>query len=77
MEKKSVDESKVETTNENGKSALINDRISEHEQTVLQVLRGHPVLIWWAFFFSVSAIGWYDVSTQALLFSLNADNASL
>lgn len=40
------------------KSALASDNIFEHEQTVLQVLRGHPVLIWWAFFFSVSAIGW-------------------
>jgi hypothetical protein len=41
-----------------GKSALIRDNNFEHEQTVLQVIRGHPVLIWWAFFFSVSAIGW-------------------
>jgi hypothetical protein len=42
-----------------GKSALIRDNNFEHEQTVLQVIRSHPVLIWWAFFFSVSAIGWY------------------
>lgn len=58
MERNSVSESKVETADERGKSALVSESISEHEQTVLQVLRGHPVLIWWAFFFSVSAIGW-------------------
>ena len=58
MEKKSADESNVETAAERGKSALVIDNIAEHEQTVLQVLRSHPVLIWWAFFFSVSAIGW-------------------
>jgi hypothetical protein len=36
----------------------MSDNFFEHEQTVFQVIRGHPVLIWWAFFFSVSAIGW-------------------
>jgi hypothetical protein len=61
---KSGEHSNVETVptrdaaNDPGKSALINDSFLEHEQTVFQVIRNHPVLIWWAFFFSVSAIGW-------------------
>lgn len=61
---KSVEHSNVETvitpnpTNDHGKSALITDNFLEHEQTVFQVIRDHPVLVWWAFFFSVSAIGW-------------------
>lgn len=61
---KSVDQSNVETTTPSapvdlkGKSAVISDNLYEHEQTVFQVIRSHPVLIWWAFFFSVSAIGW-------------------
>jgi hypothetical protein len=61
---KPADQSNVETATPSapadttGKSALISDNNFEHEQTVLQVIRGHPVLIWWAFFFSVSAIGW-------------------
>jgi hypothetical protein len=61
---KSVEHSNIETVdrpdaaNHDGKSALMSDNFFEHEQTVFQVIRSHPVLIWWAFFFSVSAIGW-------------------
>lgn len=71
---KSVEKSGVETADSvapvsaKGKSALISDNNFEHEQTVLQVIRGHPILIWWAFFFSVSAIGWYDFLTGALCY---------
>jgi hypothetical protein len=58
-----VEHSNLETVhppdaNATAKSAVINDNIYEHQQTVLQVIRSHPALIWWAFFFSVSAIGW-------------------
>jgi hypothetical protein len=61
---KSVEHPNIETVtgpdhaNNDGKAALMNDNFFEHEQTVWQVIRSHPVLIWWAFFFSVSAIGW-------------------
>ena len=41
-----------------GKSAVINDNYFEHTQTIGAVARNHPALVWWAFFFSVSAIGW-------------------
>jgi hypothetical protein len=40
------------------KSAVIHDNVFEHSQTVRSVARNHPTLVWWAFFFSVSAIGW-------------------
>lgn len=40
------------------KSAVINDNVFEHHQTIRMVARNHPALVWWAFFFSVSAIGW-------------------
>jgi hypothetical protein len=58
-----VEDSNLETVNHpdataTAKSAVISDNIFEHQQTVLQVIRSHPSLIWWAFFFSVSAIGW-------------------
>jgi hypothetical protein len=64
MATEKVEQSNVETViepnlhPEQGKSALITDNFFEHEQTVYQVIRGHPVLVWWAFFFSVSAIAW-------------------
>lgn len=40
------------------KSAVINDNVFEHRQTIRMVARNHPALVWWAFFFSVSAVGW-------------------
>ncbi|KAL4734417.1 general substrate transporter [Aspergillus similis] len=59
------------TADARAKSALASDNIFEHEQTVLQVLRGHPVLIWWAFFFSVSAIGWgFDAQVNGAVLSI-------
>lgn len=64
MASEKVEHSNVDMINEpnshteQGKSALITDNYLEHEQTVFQVIRGHPVLVWWAFFFSVSAIAW-------------------
>ncbi|KAL4865303.1 hypothetical protein BDV12DRAFT_211098 [Aspergillus spectabilis] len=74
---KSVEQSNVETVSTldpatvRGKSALISDNIFEHEQTVLQVIRSHPVLIWWAFFFSVSAIGWgFDAQVNGAVLSI-------
>ena len=41
-----------------GKEAVLSDNLLEHEQTVLQVITQHPALVWWAFFFSISAVGW-------------------
>lgn len=40
------------------KSAVISDNVFEHRQTIRMVARNHPALVWWAFFFSVSALGW-------------------
>lgn len=69
----SADHSTVETVHADSadvaadpgaKSALVSDNVFEHQQTVRQVIFGHPVLIWWSFFFSVSAIGWYVQETQ-------------
>lgn len=60
-----------DVANDPGKSALINDSFLEHEQTVFQVIRNHPVLIWWAFFFSVSAIGWgFDAQVNGAVLSI-------
>lgn len=70
---KSADHSTVETVHADSadvaadpraKSALVSDNVFEHQQTVRQVIFGRPVLIWWSFFFSVSAIGWYVQETQ-------------
>ncbi|KAJ5379946.1 uncharacterized protein N7496_002374 [Penicillium cataractarum] len=74
---KSVEHSNVETVttpnppNDHGKSALITDNFLEHEQTVFQVIRDHPALVWWAFFFSVSAIGWgFDAQVNGAVLSI-------
>ncbi|KAJ4286211.1 hypothetical protein N0V88_008074 [Collariella sp. IMI 366227] len=74
---KSVDQSNVETTTPSapvdlkGKSAVVSDNLYEHEQTVFQVIRSHPALIWWAFFFSVSAIGWgFDAQVNGAVLSI-------
>ncbi|KAL4744841.1 hypothetical protein BDW72DRAFT_208690 [Aspergillus terricola var. indicus] len=80
---KSADHSNIETltgadsvdatTEARAKSALASDNILEHQQTVLQVFCGHPVLIWWAFFFSVSAIRWgFDAQVNGALLSIPA-----
>src|SRR5699024_1430185 len=57
------DEPKLEVVASNektpdGKEAVLSDNLLEHQQTVRQVISQHPALVWWAFFFSVSAIGW-------------------
>ncbi|KAF9885302.1 hypothetical protein FE257_013019 [Aspergillus nanangensis] len=56
-----------------GKFALIYDSVFENEQTVWQVIRSHPALVWWAFFFSVSAIGWgFDAQVNGNALSIPA-----
>ncbi|KAL3442223.1 general substrate transporter [Aspergillus insuetus] len=71
-----VEDSNLETVhppdaNATAKSAVINDNIFEHQQTVWQVIRSHPALIWWAFFFSVSAIGWgYDAQVNGAVLGI-------
>lgn len=38
--------------------AVANDNAEEHQLSVQQVVRNHKTLVWWAFFFAVSAVGW-------------------
>lgn len=52
------------------KSAVVNDNVYEHHQTIRMVASNHPALAWWAFFFSVSAIGWYWLFLK-LLYTLD------
>lgn len=40
------------------KEALREDNKAEHELTVRQVLKGHPVLVWWIFYWAMAGVGW-------------------
>jgi hypothetical protein len=47
----------------------------EHSLSLQYVLRHNKRIVWWCFFFSLSAIGWYDtkyLSTFHKLFPLNS-----
>lgn len=40
-------------------AALRADRIDEEGLTFRFVARHHPMLVWWSFFYAMSAVGWY------------------
>jgi len=40
-------------------AALKADRIDEEGLTFRYVARHHPMLVWWSFFYAMSAVGWY------------------
>ena len=39
--------------------ALAADRTDEEGLTFRYVARHHPALVWWSFFYAMSAVGWY------------------
>jgi hypothetical protein len=40
------------------KDCIQQDHALEHELTAKQVLKKHPVLVWWCFYWSLAAVGW-------------------
>lgn len=39
-------------------AAIVADTEEEHNLTFSQICKNHPMLIWWAFFYAMSAVGW-------------------
>lgn len=59
---KITEETHVETATTESfppKGAVSTDNQTEHQLSLWFVIRNHPSLVWWTFFFGVSAIGWY------------------
>lgn len=42
-----------------GKEAVADNNEEERQLSLWYVLLHHKALVWWCFFFAVSAIGWY------------------
>jgi hypothetical protein len=40
--------------------AVIADHQAEQNLTLKQCFRQHPRVVWWCFYWSIAAIGWYD-----------------
>ncbi len=34
------------------------DHQAEHELSIREVLRNHPALVWWCFYWSMAGVGW-------------------
>lgn len=41
------------------KGGLQMDRQEEQTLTIRQAIRDHPALVWWSFYWSMAAVGWY------------------
>lgn len=41
------------------KEVIASNNEEEHQLSLWHVLQHHKGLVWWCFFFAVSAIGWY------------------
>jgi hypothetical protein len=41
--------------------AIIADHQAEQNLTLKQCFRQHPRVVWWCFYWSIAAIGWYDL----------------
>ncbi|KAF4458226.1 maltose permease [Fusarium albosuccineum] len=54
------------------KSDVVNaERQAEHDMTLKQVLRQHPALVWWCFYWSIAAIGWgFDAQINGAMISV-------
>jgi hypothetical protein len=37
---------------------MSTEKAEERPQSAWQMVRSHPALVWWAFFFAMSAVGW-------------------
>lgn len=44
--------------NNSNEDVIAFDAAAEHQLSLLHVLTHHRPLVWWAFFFAVSAVGW-------------------
>ncbi|KAI9727582.1 MAG: hypothetical protein M1834_008021 [Cirrosporium novae-zelandiae] len=54
------------------KATLANDNSEEHNLTARQVIVAHPALVWWAFFFALSALGWgFDAQVNGAVISVS------
>lgn len=38
------------------------NRTLEHELAVRDVFANHPALVWWSFYWSMAAVGWYALA---------------
>lgn len=49
--------------------AIIADHQAEQNLTLKQCFRQHPRVVWWCFYWSIAAIGWYDLRPFRSLFA--------
>lgn len=40
------------------RGSVARDTATEHDLTFIDVLKHHKMLIWWAFYFAMCAVGW-------------------
>ncbi|KAF8861093.1 maltose permease [Acephala macrosclerotiorum] len=52
-------------------AAIVADTEEEHNLTFSQICKNHPMLIWWAFFYAMSAVGWgFDAQVNGAMISV-------
>ncbi|KAF2016312.1 general substrate transporter [Aaosphaeria arxii CBS 175.79] len=54
-------------------AALLADRTDEEGLTFRYVMKNHPSLVWWSFFYAMSAVGWgFDAQVNGAMISVPA-----
>ncbi|TQV96367.1 hypothetical protein V2A60_003220 [Cordyceps javanica] len=55
------------------KDALREDNKAEHELTVKQVLKAHPILVWWIFYWAMAGVGWgFDAQVNGAMIGVES-----
>ncbi|CAM1502765.1 Fc.00g075410.m01.CDS01 [Cosmosporella sp. VM-42] len=52
---------------------MVTERQAEHDLTLKQVLRNHPALVWWSFYWAMAGVGWgFDAQINGAMISVAA-----
>ncbi|EGX89337.1 maltose permease [Cordyceps militaris CM01] len=55
------------------KDALRHDNKAEHELTVKQVLKSHPILVWWIFYWAMAGVSWgFDAQANGAMIGVES-----
>ena len=46
------------TQSDDGNTTMSTEKGEDRQQSAWQTVRTYPALVWWAFFFAMSAVGW-------------------
>ncbi|OXV11343.1 hypothetical protein Egran_00897 [Elaphomyces granulatus] len=61
------------TQSDDGNTTMSTEKGEDRQQSAWQTVRTYPALVWWAFFFAMSAVGWgFDVQVNGAVVAVPA-----